>query len=51
MLNSLDKLLIQEMDHEDLQELTLEEKDEEIFDRLNESEEENDFGLTDKLFQ
>ena len=51
MLNSLDKLLIQEMDQEDLQELTLEEKDEEIFDRLNESEEENDFGLTDKLFQ
>lgn len=51
MLNSLDKLLIQEMDQEDLQELTLEETDEEIFDRLNESEEENDFGLTDKLFQ
>ena len=51
MLNSLDKLLIQEMDQEDLQELTLEEKDEAIFDRLNESEEENDFGLTDKLFQ
>ena len=51
MLNSLDKLLIQEMDQEDLQALTLEEKDEAIFDRLNESEEENDFGLTDKLFQ
>ena len=42
MLNSLDKLLIQEMEQE--------EKDEDILDHLDESEEENGFDLTNKLF-
>lgn len=50
MLNSLDKLLIQEMDQEDLQDIVQEEKDEDMFDRLSESEEENGFGLTNELF-
>lgn len=50
MLNSLDKLLIQEMDQEDLQDIVQEEKDEDILDRLSESEEENGFGLTNELF-
>ena len=50
MLNSLDKLLIQEMDQEDLQDIVQEEKDEDMLDRLSESEEENGFGLTNKLF-
>lgn len=50
MLNSLDKLLIQEMDQEDLQEIVQEEKDEDILDHLDESEEENGFDLTNKLF-
>ena len=50
MLNSLDKLLIQEMDQEDLQDIVEEEKDEDMLDRLSESEEENGFGLTSELF-
>ena len=50
MLNSLDKLLIQEMDQEDLQDIVKEEKDEDMLDRLSESEEENSFGLTNELF-
>lgn len=50
MLNSLDKLLIQEMDQEDLQDIVQEEKDEDMLDRLSESEEENGFGLTSELF-
>ena len=50
MLNSLDKLLIQEMDQEDLQDIVLEEKEEDMYDRLSESEEENGFGLTNELF-
>lgn len=50
MLNSLDKLLIQEMDQEDLQDIVKEEKDEDMLDRLSESEEENGFGLTNELF-
>ena len=50
MLNSLDKLLIQEMDQEDLQDIVKEEKDEDMLDRLSESEEENGFDLTNKLF-
>lgn len=50
MLNSLDKLLIQEMDQEDLQDIVQEEKDEDMLDRLSESEEENGFGLTNELF-
>ena len=50
MLNSLDQLLIQEMDQEDLQDIVQEEKDEDMLDRLSESEEENGFGLTNELF-
>ena len=50
MLNSLDKLLIQEMDQEDLQDIVQEEKDEDMLDRLSASEEENGFGLTNELF-
>ena len=50
MLNSLDKLLIQEMEQEDLQDIVQEEKDEDMLDRLSESEEENGFGLTNELF-
>ena len=49
-MNSLDKLLIQEMDQEDLQDIVQEEKDEDMLDRLSESEEENGFGLTNELF-
>lgn len=50
MLNSLDKLLIQEMDQEDLQDIVQEEKDEDMLDRLSKSEEENGFDLTNELF-